>query len=205
MYVLIFQHSPSCVHLLTLMFICSVSVFRTNPMAMKSFKNSSDTSSNGKWSFEMGHTLHHSEPRPPQEDSPALPGNDQYATPNHTYEALPSLPPRQPIFEDLAESNFLFLMRSHDNTAQYSVVGPTVGPPESLDEGSSVMSRGVVKCDEMQREAVVAGWILPHPSSPTHTVAEPNAPFNPQYSSGPWSPPNVDVNWCKYFFFYFVT
>ncbi|KAL5497298.1 hypothetical protein EMCRGX_G013755 [Ephydatia muelleri] len=166
----------------------------SNPMAMLSFQNSSDTSSNGKWSLqETGHALHLSGPCSSQEDSSAL--SDFPSTPNHTYEALPSLPPRQPIFEDLTGSfDCLPVMKSNVNVGLYSVIGPI----ESEGESSSPVLSGVAQYSEPQCEGMGTRQALPHaPSTPTHEVVEPNFQFNPQCSSSPWSPPSVDLNWYR--------
>lgn len=168
-------------------------------MAMLSFQNSSDTSSNGKWSLqETGHALHLSGPCSSQEDSSAL--SDFPSTPNHTYEALPSLPPRQPIFEDLTGSfDCLPVMKSNVNVGLYSVIGPI----ESEGESSSPVLSGVAQYSEPQCEGMGTRQALPHaPSTPTHEVVEPNFQFNPQCSSSPWSPPSVDLNWCKECFYF---
>lgn len=158
-------------------------IFRTNPvcLGMKASPNTSDSSSDGRWSLERGHAHQHG----PLHDEGSLEHD-------HTYEALSSLPPRQqPIFEDLPDlPDHFAVMNQGVDVGGYSAVGPTING--SRDVFPTLVD--AAKYDEPVCMMMGMGRRSPHPPCP---IEDGIAQFNPQLSSSPWSPPNIDLNWCK--------
>lgn len=147
----------------------------SNPvcLGMMPIPRSPDTSSNSKLSLEAGHLG----------EGNAFCVHESDMTPNHTYEALPSLPPKPPIFEDLDGSpDCLHVMGSSANVGMYSAVGPT---------GSEVCLQST-GCYADPQDAIG----LLHPTStPVHRINDPSEVLSSRNSTCYWPTPHIDIDW----------